>query len=190
MTIHISGLDLETTGFEAPEGHRIVEVAILTYEFPSRRLVDTYVQRIDPDRNIPAAAQAVHGIAYADLVGKPKWEDVAPTVKAKLDACSLVVAHNAQFDGPFLGHELLRVGLDLPDADFFCTMEGARWATPNGKTPRLEELCFALNVPFNPSMAHSAEYDVAKMMEAFFEGLRRGFYEVPALSPAAILKAA
>lgn len=190
MTVLVAGLDLETTGFDPADGHRIVEVALMTYEYPSRKLVDAYVQRVDPDRNIPAAASNVHGIMYTDLVGMPKWEDVAPQVHKRLAAITVGVAHNAAFDGYFMGHELVRLGLELPEFELYCTMENARWATPDGKSPKLEELCFALNVPFERARAHGAQYDTQKMMECFFAGIDRGFYVVPELSPAALLKAA
>jgi DNA polymerase-3 subunit epsilon len=175
----IAGLDTETTGFSAPDGHRIVEIAIVTYDFETRRIIDRYEQRIDPDRNIPAAAQAVHGISYESLVGKPKWQDVAKVIQAKLDAADVAIAHNMGFDGPFIGHELLRIGLKLPNFEPFCTMENARWACPDGKLPKLGELCFALGVEYDPAKAHSALYDVTLMMDCFFKGLDRGFYNLP-----------
>ena len=179
----LCGLDLETTGLSQPEGDRIIEVAILTYDFDTRQLVDTYVQRIDPERNISAKAQEVHGIAYSELVGQPKWCDVAGIVKAKMDACTHLIAHNADFDAPFIGGELLRVGLALPAIVPFCTMASGRWATPNGKYPRLGELCFALNVEYDPAAAHAAEYDTAKTIECFWRGLDRGFYTLPEMAP-------
>lgn len=178
----IAGVDTETTGFDATAGHRMVEIAIVTYDFATRKMVDNYTQRIDPDRSIPAAAQAVHGIAYEDLVGMPKWEDIASIVRAKLDAASVVVAHNMGFDGPFIGNELLRVGETLPGFEPFCTMENARWACPDGKYPKLGELCFALGVPYDPASAHGASYDVEVMMACFWAGLDRGFYRLPALT--------
>lgn len=177
----IIGLDTETTGFEAPEGHRIVEVAILTYDFATRKLEEAWVQRINPDRNIPAAASAVHGITFDMVSACPKWEDVAATVAAKMNAAAIGVVHNAAFDGPFLAHELQRAGVMLPTIDLFCTMENGRWATPDGKSPRLEELAFALGVDFDAAKAHGAEYDVDRMMACFFAGYDRGFYNVPTL---------
>jgi DNA polymerase-3 subunit epsilon len=178
MTILIAGADLETTGLDVDKGDRIIEVAILTYDLDTRALVDRYVQRIDPDRAISPKAHEVHGITYAELVGCPKWEDVAATVKAKLDV-DYTVIHNAGFDIPFIAGELLRVGFPLPRAEVFCTMENARWACPDGKFPKLQELCFALQVPYDPALAHAAEYDVQKMMACFFKGLDRGFYTLP-----------
>jgi DNA polymerase-3 subunit epsilon len=184
----LAAIDTETTGLEISANDRIIEIAILTYDWSTRALVDRYVQRIDPDRAISAGAQAVHGISYTELVGCPKWEDVARTIHAKLDACDYMVAHNAEFDLPFIGSELLRVGLTLPHGIGFCTMENARWACADGKFPKLGELCFALGVPYDPAAAHAADYDTERMMECFWRGVDRGFYTLPPL-PAARMAA-
>lgn len=175
----IIGLDTETTGLEVEKGHRIIEIAMLTYDLDTRKLVDSWVQRIDPERSIDPDAQAAHGIGYAELVGQPKWEDVAPEVARRLAGADLLVAHNMGFDGPFIGSELMRVGLEVPNVHSLCTMENARWACPDGKLPRLGELCFALNVAYDSAKAHAADYDTTVTMDCFFKGLDRGFYELP-----------
>lgn len=172
-------LDTETTGLDQSKGHRIIEVCFMTYDLESRTLLDNWTQRIDPERAIDPDAQRVHGISYADLVGCPKWGDIAPEIARRMGEGDLLVAHNMGFDGPFLAGELIRVGQKVPDVLSFCTMEGARWACPDGKLPRLGELCFALGVPYDPSKAHSADYDVSVTAECFFRGLQRGFYELP-----------
>ncbi len=175
----ITGLDTETTGLDQADGHRIIEIALLTYDAASRKLVDKYVQRIDPERAIAAAAQAVHGISYGELVGQPKWEAVVPEVTSRLNKTSLMVAHNMGFDGPFIGGELLRVGASMPTADIFCTMENGRWACADGKSPKLMELCFALGVDYDQAKAHAADYDVEVMMDCLWRGIDRGFYQLP-----------
>jgi DNA polymerase-3 subunit epsilon len=173
----VTGYDIETTGLSQKDGHRIIEAAVLHYDFDTRTLVDKWVQRIDPERSIDAKSQAVHGIAYDDLVGCPKFEAVAPELAAQLNKSELVVIHNGQFDAPFTNGELKRVGLHVrPDLVGFCTMVHARWATPDGKSPRLQELCRALNLPYDPSLAHNAEYDVERHMACFFAAVDRGFY--------------
>lgn len=177
--MRIIGLDTETTGLEQAKGHRIIEIALLTYDLATQSLVDKWVQRIDPERSIDPGAQAAHGISYTELVGQPKWEDVAKEVSRRLGTADLLVAHNMGFDGPFIGAELHRVGLEVPDVHSLCTMENARWACPDGKLPRLGELCFALGVEYDPAKAHAAEYDVEVMMACFFRGLARGFYTLP-----------
>jgi len=176
--MRIIGVDTETTGLEQEKGHRIIEIALLTYD-ESGALLDTWVQRIDPERSIDPGAQAAHGISYSELVGQPKWEDVAKEVSARIGTADLLVAHNMGFDGPFIAGELHRVGLEVPDVHSLCTMENARWACPDGKLPRLGELCFALGVDYDPAKAHGAEYDIEVTMACFFRGLERGFYELP-----------
>jgi DNA polymerase-3 subunit epsilon len=176
--MRIIGVDTETTGLEQEKGHRIIEIALLTYNLEGQ-LLESWVQRIDPERAIDAGAQAAHGISYAELVGEPKWEDVAKTVATKIGTADLLVAHNMGFDGPFIAGELHRVGLEIPDVHGFCTMENARWACPDGKLPRLGELCFALGVPYDTAKAHAADYDIDVTMACFFKGLTRGFYQLP-----------
>lgn len=175
----IIGLDTETTGLKQEAGHRIIEIAFLTYDLNTASLEDTWIQRIDPERPIDPGAQEVHGIAYTDLIGCPKWEDIAPEIARRMAAADLLVAHNMGFDGPFIAAELIRVGQKVPDVHALCTMENARWACPDGKLPKLQELCFALGVDYDVAKAHGAEYDVSVMMDCFFKGLKRGFYGLP-----------
>ena len=151
----------------------------MTYDLESQTLLDNWTQRIDPQRAIDPDAQRVHGISYADLVGCPTWDAIAPEIARRMGEGDLLVAHNMGFDGPFLAAELIRVGLKAPDVLAFCTMEGARWACPDGKLPKLAELCFALGVEYDHAKAHAADYDVSVTMDCFFRGLKRGFYELP-----------
>lgn len=175
----ILGFDTETTGVKADDGDKIIEVALLTYDSLTRKLVDSYIQRIDPERSITAAAQEVHGIAYSELVGKPKFRDLAPEMLRRFQDADMVVAHNLPFDAGFFLYEFAAVGLALPSKPSIDTMEMGRWACFDGKYPKLGELCFALGVPYDPAAAHAADYDVDRMMECLWRGLDRGFYTAP-----------
>lgn len=177
--MQIIGLDVETSGLEQEKGHKIIEIAFLTYDFNTQQLTDTWIQRFDPQRPIDAGAQATHGISYSDLVGEPTWEDTAEEISERMGAADLLVAHNSGFDLPFIGFELLRVGAKVPDVNSVCTMASGRWACPDGKYPKLSELAWALGIEFDPSKAHGAHYDVEIMMSCFFKGLKRGFYQLP-----------
>lgn len=177
--MRLIGLDTETTGLKQEDGHRIIEIAFLTYDLDTKKCEDTWIQRIDPQRPIDAKAQEVHGIAYTDLVGCPTWEDIAEEVARRMSGADLLIAHNMGFDGPFIMGELIRVGHKIPDVHALCTMENARWACADGKLPRLGELCFALGVDYDTSKAHGAEYDVQVMMDCFFKGYHRHFYRLP-----------
>jgi DNA polymerase-3 subunit epsilon len=179
MSILVLGFDTETTGLSAEKGDKIIEFAGLTYDFATGKLVDKFVQRIDPERAISAGAQEIHGIAYSDLVGMPKFRDVAPEIARRMSDVDLVIAHNIAFDLEFLITEFTAASVPVPDVDGWDTMSESRWACPDGKYPRLEELCFALGIPFDAAAAHAAEYDVSKMMEAFFEAVKRGVWVLP-----------
>lgn len=177
----IAGLDIETTGLSQVDGHRIIEIAVKVYDLESRIEKGQYVMRINPQRGIDAKAQEVHGISYDMLVGKPLWEDVAPKLSKLLSHCQYVVAHNGEgFDLPFIWGEFLRAGVSPPsDMRLADTMLQGRWATPDGAIPNLGVLCFACDVPYDKSLAHSAAYDVSVMMECFFSQLDKGFFTLP-----------
>ena len=57
-------LDTETTGLDPAKGHRVVEIGAveLINHIPSGRRYHVY---IDPDRDMPAEAEAVHGLTHA-----------------------------------------------------------------------------------------------------------------------------
>lgn len=180
-------LDIETTGLKQEDGHRIIEIAaaLILLEFdPAGQLVSwkkvgqTWTQRINPMRSIDAGAQQVHGITAADLKDSPEWEFVAPKVKKILEASDLAVAHNAMFDMPFIGLELIRIEETLPPVEVFCTMTEGRTSTSMGKVPNLEELCWAVGVRYNPDEAHAADYDVDRTVECLIKGLEFGYFDL------------
>jgi DNA polymerase-3 subunit epsilon len=187
----VAFLDTETTGFE-PGDHRMVEVAIILAELLADgkvRMITTYEQRLDPQRTIPPAASAVHHIFAADLIGCPTWEFEAPTITDILKRADLIVAHNAPFDMRFIDHEMARVGMKKLKTATFDTCGDARWATANGKSPTLGELCFALGVPYDPEAAHGALYDIKVMMLCFMRARAWGWFKLEE-SPIALSVAA
>lgn len=175
-----SGLDIETTGLDQTEGHRIIEIALSVYDLNTAVKVGQFATRVNPQRGIDPKAQEVHGITFEDLAHEPVWEVVAPKVHAILARCKYMVAHNGySFDAPFVAGELLRVGLPMPELGVVDTMLQARWATADGALPNLGALCFACGVPYDPSKAHGAIYDVDVMMQCFFRQFSRGFFHLP-----------
>ena len=184
----ISFVDLETTGLDASDGHRIIEFASITCDFDTRKEKLRFVQRIHPQRTIQAAAQAVHKIDISDLTGCPIWDMVAPKIAKILGLSTIAVAHNAEFDMVFIAMELARIGLSVPNPQVFCTCMDGRSATPFGKIPNLGELCFACGVEYDQEKAHGALYDVERTAMCFWKALDWGFYKLDL--PAAVARAA
>lgn len=176
--------DVETTGLKQESGHRLIEVAFGCHRYNTvtgehRQVGTTFVQRINPMRDIDPAAQNVHCISLADLRGCPVWEDIAPKINKILAMTHVFVAHNAAFDAPFLALELIRAGYSAPRFQVFCTMENGRQATAFGKAPNLGELCWAMNVEYDPSAAHAADYDVKVLTKSYWEGIKRELFAAP-----------
>ena len=97
-------LDTETTGLDPETGHRIVEIGCveLISHMPTGR---TYHQYINPDREMPPDAFAVHGISNEFLADKPRFAEIADAFLAFVGDAKLVI-HNASFDIMFLNAEL------------------------------------------------------------------------------------
>ena len=178
-------LDIETTGFLDQDSHRIVEIAMIMTEIQHGaggwQAVDRgqVERRINPERSIPPASTAVHGIAAADLMGCPTLEKLAPPLAAVMGRADMWVAHNGKnFDGPFLHREFARCGVRLPIKPIFDTMLEGRFALPDGKVPTLGELCWALDVPYDKTKAHAALYDVQVMRDCLLRGLNLGAFKL------------
>ena len=134
-------LDTETTGLDPKSGHRIIEVACV--EMVNRRLTNRHFHRyVNPQREIDAGAQAVHGISLEFLQDKPKFADIAAEFLDFVSGAELVI-HNAAFDIGFLNHELALI--NRPPVTEVCsgvldTLRMARELHP-GKRNNLDALC-------------------------------------------------
>ena len=100
-------LDTETTGLDPNQGHRLVEVGCveLLNRIPTGATFHAY---LNPERDMPAEAFAIHGLSSEFLKDKPLFADVADDFLAFIGDDPLVI-HNASFDHGFLCAELKRV---------------------------------------------------------------------------------
>jgi DNA polymerase-3 subunit epsilon len=97
-------LDTETTGLEAERGHRIIEIACV--ELVNRRPSGRHFHRyLNPERDIDAGAQAVHGITRERLAQAPRFAEVADELFCFIRDSELII-HNAPFDLAFIDMEL------------------------------------------------------------------------------------
>ena len=102
-------LDTETTGLEAEQGHRIIEIGCV--EIVHRRVsTSEFHHYLNPDRDIDSGAVGVHGITREFLLEKPRFAEVSASLLEFLRGAELII-HNAEFDVGFLNSELARAGL-------------------------------------------------------------------------------
>ncbi len=96
-------LDTETTGLEAKDGHRIIEIGGV--ELIGRRLTERRLHRyVNPGRRIDDGALVVHGLTDDFLADKPRFADVADELLAYVRDAEVII-HNAPFDLSFLDTE-------------------------------------------------------------------------------------
>ena len=118
-------LDTETTGLEVSQGHRIIEIGCV--EVLHRRTTDQiYHQFLNPEREIDAGAEEVHGITTQFLADKPKFHDIA-TDFIEFITDAEVIIHNASFDVGFINHELERAGYSITDINQCCKVTDSQF---------------------------------------------------------------
>ncbi|MFQ5773810.1 MAG: DNA polymerase III subunit epsilon [Kiloniellaceae bacterium] len=164
-------LDTETTGLDPEAGHRIVEVACLElmYCVPTGRHFRKYV---NPERDMPADAQSVHGLTAEFLARHPPFGQIVEEFLAFIDDAPLVI-HNAQFDLRFLNAELARVGRPpLDPARAVDTVALARQRFP-GAQVSLDALCRRFEIDTSARTLHGALLDCQLLADVYLE-LRGG----------------
>ena len=161
-------LDTETTGLEASEGHRIIEIGCV--EVVNRRITgNTWHQYIQPDRDIDAGAIEVHGITSESLADKPRFADIAGEFLAFIEGAELVI-HNAPFDVGFLDHELKRIDRKMPLVARRCsvvdTLVMARRQHP-GQRNSLDALCKRYEIDNSRRELHGALLDAEILADVY-----------------------
>ena len=151
-------LDTETTGISHRLGDRVIEIGAV--ELVDGRITGrqfhTYLQ---PNRPVHWAAQQVHGISSAMLVGKPLFAHKADELLDFLRG-SEVVAHTATFDTGFLDNELRLSGHTASLARhcrITCSLRLARARWP-GMPNKLDDLLQRLRIPHSREL-HGALKD-------------------------------
>jgi DNA polymerase-3 subunit epsilon len=160
-------LDTETTGLDPRNGDRIVEIGgvELLNHIPTGRTIHLY---INPERDMPAEAFAVHGLSTEFLADKPRFADVAATLLDFIADARLVI-HNASFDLAFLNAELSRCGLPpIPFERAVDTLMLARRRNP-GAPNSLDALCQRYGIDNSRREKHGALLDSELLAEVYIE---------------------
>jgi DNA polymerase-3 subunit epsilon len=161
-------LDTETTGLEVELQHRVIEIGCV--ELVNRRLTGRVLHRyLNPERDIDAGAQEVHGITRAQLQNEPKFADIAPEFLEFIADAELVI-HNAPFDVAFLNAELKRLALPHRPIGERCrvldTLALARQRHP-GQRNNLDALCKRYSIDNSHREFHGALLDARILAEVY-----------------------
>jgi DNA polymerase-3 subunit epsilon len=160
-------LDTETTGLDPLNGHKIIEIGCveLINRMPTGKVFHKY---INPERDVPAEAYAIHGISTDFLQDKPKFEEIADELIEFIGDSKLVI-HNADFDMKFLNHHLFNHKKpDISPSQVFCTLIFARKKFP-GQQNSLDALCKRFNVDNSHREKHGALLDAEILADVYLE---------------------
>ncbi|WP_404335903.1 DNA polymerase III subunit epsilon [Sphingomonas sp. MMS12-HWE2-04] len=159
--------DTETTGLSFPGGDRLVEIGCieLVNRVPTGRHLHRYV---NPERDMPAEAERVHGLSARFLSDKPLFADVVEDIIEFLGDCPLV-AHNAGFDFAFLNGELTRCGRPvIHHGRMVDTLAIARVKHPGAKHT-LDALCSRYGIDLSARTLHGALLDAQLLAQVYVE---------------------
>jgi DNA polymerase-3 subunit epsilon len=161
-------LDTETTGFDPSTGDRIVEIGCveLLNKIPTGATFHVY---LNPERDMPPQAEAVHGLSAEFLSDKPLFAEVAEKFLAFIGDDAKLVAHNAGFDMTFLDYELKKCGHPAPARERVVdTLILARRKHPGGGN-KLDDLCARYGIDNSRRTKHGALLDAELLAEVYAE---------------------
>jgi len=169
-------LDTETTGMDPTTGDKLVEIGCveLFNHLPTGK---TYHQYINPERDVPAEAVAVHGLTQERLQNEPTFGEIVGDFMDFLGDDSVLIIHNAEFDMKFINHAFKEFGFPSFDPKrVIDTLALARRKFP-GSPANLDALCRRFNIDNSNRTLHGALLDSELLAEVYMEllgGRQRG----------------
>lgn len=159
--------DTETTGLDPRSGDRMVEIGCL--EMVNKVATgNSYHAYFNPERDMPAGAEAVHGLSASFLSDKSLFADKAQELLDFLEDSPLV-AHNASFDFGFLNSELTIISMEpVCTSRMVDTVALARKKHPGAKLS-LDALCSRYGVDRSHRVKHGALLDAELLAQVYVE---------------------
>jgi DNA polymerase-3 subunit epsilon len=160
-------LDTETTGLDPLRGDRLVEIGCVEI-FNRMPTGQTFHRHINPERDMPAEAFAVHGLSSEFLAGKPLFALVVEDFLDFIGDAPLVI-HNASFDIGFINAELERIKRPaIARERLVDTLLLARRKHP-GVSNRLDDLCSRYAIDNSRRTKHGALLDAELLAEVYID---------------------
>lgn len=158
--MHYAIVDIETTG-GSTKASKITEIAI--YKHDGERVIDSFVQLVNPEMPIPEFISKLTGISDAMVENAPRFFEIAKYIIEFTEDC-VFVAHNVGFDYGVLRHEFKLLGYDYR-RPHLCTVRASRFVIPGHDSYSLGKLARALGIQVNGR--HRAGGDALATAELF-----------------------
>ncbi|KDE38421.1 DNA polymerase III epsilon subunit [Nitrincola lacisaponensis] len=163
--------DTETTGLKLREGDRVISIGACRILNGRLLANEQFDQLVNPQRDIPAASTAIHGLQDVDVQGAPPIAVVLPRFHSYVGQ-AILVAHNAAFDLLAIDQPARESGLsfDMPVLD---TLLLSRAIDPDLDTHGLDALSERFQISFPAGTRHTALGDARVTAELLLNLLPR-----------------
>ncbi|MCH4170396.1 MAG: ribonuclease H-like domain-containing protein [Lactobacillus sp.] len=174
-------VDLETTGTKRGVDQVIQFGCVMIQK---NKIVNTISQNINPKQAIPRAITDLTGIDASQVQDAPTFAEIGPSLRNMLED-TIFVAHNVNFDFPFLNAAFESIGLPALNIAAIDTVELAQIFLPTAVSYKLQDLANLLSIEHkNPHHADSDAFVTAKL----FLALKKRMENTPQLTLAHIAK--
>ncbi|MQS44296.1 helicase C-terminal domain-containing protein [Companilactobacillus mishanensis] len=169
-------VDLETTNANWHDNGRIIQFGCALIE--NGQITKIFNQKVNPEVPIPSRITALTGLSDSDVKDSPNFKAIAPKI-FKLLKNRVFIAHNVNFDLPFLNREFSRVGMNQLNVKAIDTVELSQIIFPTVSSYKLQDLTSYLSIEHdNP---HSADSD-ALVTAKLFQVLVSRISELPTMT--------
>src|SRR6266404_3745149 len=154
-------------GLDPLRGDRLVEIGCVEI-FNRMPTGQTFHRHLNPERDMPAEAFAVHGLSSEFLADKPLFVHVVEEFLEFIGDAPLVI-HNASFDIGFINAELERIKRPpIARERLVDTLLLARRKHP-GVSNRLDDLCSRYAIDNSRRTKHGALLDAELLAEVYID---------------------
>ncbi|AMV62139.1 DinG family ATP-dependent helicase YoaA [Pediococcus damnosus] len=169
-------VDIETTGTNLNANERVIQIGCVFIKH--HKIINTFSTDINPEMAIPNAIQQLTGITNRRVRKAPLFDDIAPTLFGLLSD-TVFVAHNVNFDFPFLNYEFERVGYPPLTIEAVDTVTLSQILLPSVNGYRLRDLSRYFGIKHEHP--HSADSDALATAKLFIM-LQKRLSELPLLT--------
>lgn len=152
-------IDIETTGLDYTKTE-IIEIAALKIEKGEAK--DVFNTLLSPSVSISPEIERLTGINDDMVSGQPKISEITPKLISFIHG-SILVAHNSDFDIPFLKHHLN----NKFENQIACTLKTSRFTLPNLTNHKLHTV--AAHFGIAAENRHRALGDVETTFQVWFK---------------------
>ncbi|WP_268913086.1 helicase C-terminal domain-containing protein [Lentilactobacillus sp. SPB1-3] len=165
-----SVVDIETTGTDPNSDDRIIQFSC--YQVQDNQIINEFTTDVNPQQTLSPRITQLTGIDQTRVNTAQSFDSLAGTIY-KLLSGTIFVAHNVNFDFPFLNSEFQRVGYPELDLTAIDTVTLSQLLLPTLTSYRLSDMSKYFNIFHDhPHSANGDAYATARLLIVLFKQLQ------------------